>query len=471
MQKDCLCRVPRPDPAAIQQVSAFQSDIINKHEMLRQQLENLRAHVLLLPVELSLLNQLRLELSLQMKQLQLYHIELEGYTHSRTTQSFVVPAALVITQQPFPKSVKQNKPVDDGIYVRLLTGAACAIWPADAVVASVVSEPAPAPVTTASGRTKKSTNSSSKEETHTVHNNQKMMDSGTAIFDSLTFPQGSRKKTLSLKFSVTVNCSRPLGNSTENYTCLIESDLSQPFIVKTNENQWDEAEGSLLKAEAFGPRSDIPWFQLCNSLQRRYLMATKQDPLKPLRPLTSQDFNYLYSVKFCTQGSNVAPNEHTMVSGKAYDEFWLWFGPGLHKIRYQRHLCILWQQGYLCGFLQRDEAVKVLSGAPFGSFLIRLSERAKGSFAIAYVAVENDQLAVCHYLITQDDVFGPKKTLPDFLSTRKSLMHLTQVVTDNETGNRIFRLCDKDVVLQEYYSKKTNDVSRGPNPYDEVIRS
>lgn len=471
MQKECLARLPRPDPGAMQQVATFQKDIGNKLELLRQQLENLRAHVLLLPVEVSLLNQLRLELSIQTRQLQVYQVELEGYLNGRSGQGFTVPAALVITQQPFPKSVKQNKVLDDGVNLRLLTGAVCSIWPAEAVTAYVVSETAPAPAQTSSGRTKKSTSTSAASESHSVMHNQKSMENGTVVFDQLMFPQGSRKKTLCLKFSVTVNCSRPMGNNSENYTCLIESDPSAAFIVKTNENQWEEAEGSLLKSEAFGTRSDIPWFQLCNSLQRRYLMATKQDALKPQRPLTSQDFNYLYCVKFSHQGSNVLPNEHTMVSAKAYDEFWLWFGPGLHKIRYQRHLCVLWSAGFLCGFLQREEAVRVLSGAPFGSFLIRLSERAKGAFAIAYVAFENDQLAVCHYLITQDDVFGPKKTLPDFLSTRKSLGYLTQVLTNPEDGSRLFRLCDKDTVLQEYYSKKTNDVSKGPNPYDEVIRS
>jgi hypothetical protein len=33
-----------------------------------------------------------------------------------------VPALLLITKQPFPRSVKQGKPMEDSVTVRLLTG-------------------------------------------------------------------------------------------------------------------------------------------------------------------------------------------------------------------------------------------------------------------------------------------------------------------------------------------------------------
>ena len=484
IQKDCFVRGPKLDTSEMQRVAGLQQELFGKMDVLRQQLEHLRAHVLLLPLEISLLNQFLLESSLQLKQLQLYQVELEGYMQNKTAQAFVVPAALVITQQPFPKSVKQNKPVDDGLHVRLLTGAACSIWPTEQVFATIVTDANPPPVAvTASGRPKKASarggghdsSHSAANQQFSVLNNQRTMDNNCVVFDALTFPQGSRKRTLNLKFAVTVNCSRPVPGlaHAESYTCLVESDISQPFIVKTNENQWDEAEGSLLKAEAFGNKADVSWFQLCNALQRRYLMATKQDLHKPSRPLTPQDFNYLYALKFGRPdaGGAVIPNEHTLVSVKSYDAFWQWFGPGLHKVRYQRHLCALWQQGYICGFLKRDEADKVLTGAPLGSFLIRLSDRVGGNFAIAYVAYEEGKIGVSHYLISENDVFGPKKTLPDFLGSAKSLMYITQVLTDPDSGNRIYRICDKEIALHDYFSKRSNDSARGPNPYDEVLKS
>jgi len=52
----------------------------------------------------------------------------------------VPPAALIITQHPFPKSVKQNKPMDDGITVRLLVGAAANVLPSGPCTAQLIAE-------------------------------------------------------------------------------------------------------------------------------------------------------------------------------------------------------------------------------------------------------------------------------------------------------------------------------------------
>jgi hypothetical protein len=83
------------------------------------------------------------------------------------------------------------------------------------------------------------------------------------------------------------------------FICL-ESNASQPFIVKTNENQWEESEGILLKMETFGDALETSWCQFANTLQKRYLAATKQDIQKPTRPLSVQDINYLYQLKFAS---------------------------------------------------------------------------------------------------------------------------------------------------------------------------
>jgi hypothetical protein len=80
----------------------------------------------------------------------------------------------------------------------------------------------------------------------------------------------------------------------------LESNFSQPFIVKTNENQWEESEGILLKMETFGDALETSWCQFANTLQKRYLAATKQDIQKPTRPLSVQDINYLYQLKFAS---------------------------------------------------------------------------------------------------------------------------------------------------------------------------
>lgn len=53
-------------------------------------------------------------------------------------------------------------------------------------------------------------------------------------------------------------------------------DMSNPFVVITNECQWEGSAGTLLKKDAFGGQLEIPWPQFVNTLQRHFLIATKQ---------------------------------------------------------------------------------------------------------------------------------------------------------------------------------------------------
>jgi hypothetical protein len=247
-----------------------------------------------------------------------------------------------------------------------------------------------------------------------------------------------------------------------NIKTVIESNSSEPVIVKTNENQWQESEGVLLRYEAFGNSMEVTWGKFANALQRCYLSATKQDRQNPVRPLTVQDLCYLYHIKFT---SNSYPTTETIITVKQYDNFWTWFGPGLERIRYQRHLCELWEKGFICGFISRSEAETILENASPGAFIIRFSEQCPGQFAIAYVPLEdnsgaewtegksNGQGRVRHYLMQRDDVFGSKKTLADFLGDATSLSHIVQVI-DNPPKGRIFQQWDKNKVLNDYYSSK-----------------
>lgn len=52
--------------------------------------------------------------------------------------------------------------------------------------------------------------------------------------------------------------------------------MSHPFVVITNECQWEGSAGTLLKKDAFGGQLEIPWPQFVNTLQRHFLIATKQ---------------------------------------------------------------------------------------------------------------------------------------------------------------------------------------------------
>jgi len=267
-----------------------------------------------------------------------------------------------------------------------------------------------------------------------------------ATFNDLKFPTGSRKKAVRMKFIAKVGIKDPSGMS---HSIQMESGFTKPFVVKTNENQWHEAEGNLLQESAFAGQSEITWERFVNWLIRYYLMATRQSTQAPLRLLTPYDFEYLHQLKFANSPA---------VNQKHFDQFWAWLGPMLHKIRYQRHICTLWTRGYICGFLTKNEVEAVLQNEKVGTFLIRFSERVAGAFVISYQALDESgsKPTVKHYLMQSDDTYAARKTLPDFLSEIKHLSCLLQLWYDAPTRRRILRRCDKDTSLREYYSKREN---------------
>ena len=65
----------------------------------------------------------------------------------------------------------------------------------------------------------------------------------------LRFLTGTRKTPASLRFGIQVQLAATSG-ATGMYT--VESHSSEPFIVITNECQWEECEGVLLKKHTFG---------------------------------------------------------------------------------------------------------------------------------------------------------------------------------------------------------------------------
>jgi len=288
-----------------------------------------------------------------------------------------------------------------------------------------------------------------------VENAEKIMnDQGIATFNDLKFPTGTRLKSIRLKFTSELSLPDKKG---QMHGVIFETAASGAIVVKTNENQWCEAEGILIKKTVFdGGQNEVPWQRFANWLQRRYIGATRQHTLTPMRPLTSHDLKYIHRTKFENK-----PN----ISQSQFDKFWLWFGPLLHKIRHQRFLCPLWTKGLICGFLSREEVEPVLRNEKVGTFLIRFSEN-QDTFAISYQAGDATNTKVKHYLMKSDDTHGAKKTLADFLRDFRDLSVILQLTTERGTDKRILHRCDKDAALSEFYSKKS---SKSADGYEEEV--
>jgi len=158
-----------------------------------------------------------------------------------------------------------------------------------------------------------------------------------------------------------------------------------------------------------------------------------------------------------------------VITQKSFDNFWNWFGKGIQKLRYQRHICPLWQTGLIHGFVSREYVEEALQNQEVGTFLIRFSERHPGLFAVAYRIEETDpKQQVRHYLVRPDDTAGAKKTLPDFLSEQPSFIYLLQVTYDVD-GKAILRKFSKTAVLEPYCSKRSTLPTL--NGYDDGISS
>jgi len=221
----------------------------------------------------------------------------------------------------------------------------------------------------------------------------------------------------------------------------VDSPLTHPLVVITNESQWDRAAGALLKKELFASgQTSLGWVEFANVLQQHFLIATRQDLSNPKRALSAYDLHYLHTKFF--GGSPV-------VTSKSFDEFWEWFGKCVRELRYQKHIGSMWQGGLLFGFMERDGESAALYQKEPGTFIIRFSERHVGQFTVAFVGTESPP-RIKHYLVQPADLVG--KTLPDFL--QQCPQFSTVLVLSNESGSPVLMKRAKNPMLEPYCSKR-----------------
>jgi len=393
-------------------------------------LQHLNQQVILDPPDLARLMILLQDLRIQMKQLELYHNELQQLLQPQPTIQPI--AALVICKQPFPVVITKGKQLgEEQLTVRLLTGASSQAVPAAAVKATLLSDTHSAP-------------SRPNAPSSPIESDVQHINPARVAHFPLKFLSGTRKSAVHIKMGVPVRAG-PGGAS-----ITVESEMSNPFVVITNECQWENSAGTLLKKDAFGGQLEITWPQFVNTLQRHFLIATRQDMVRPKRPLSLYDFQYINSQFF---------GNRTVIHQKDFDNFWSWFGRSMQTLRYQRHICALWQTGVIYGFITRDDVNSALNNQEPGTFIVRFSERNPGQFGIAYCSTEHP-IRIKHYLVQQTDCFAARKTFPDFLSEIAQFVYVLQLSVD-PNGRTTFVRLHKDVALEPYTVKKATQVSLG----------
>lgn len=277
------------------------------------------------------------------------------------------------------------------------------------------------------------------------------------LTNSASFPlkltQGTRRAKVHVLFALQISITDSKGTKSSH---LIESEISNPFVVITNESQWDATEEVLFKWDLFDKYQEISYSYFCNVLQRHFILVTKQDLSHPKRSLSLDDFDYIYEHYF----KNVSRIKLQHVT-----TFWSWFGKTLKELKYQRYIKELWQNGLLYGCLQRKLVDCILQGQPNGTFIIRFSERHAGQFGIAYV--KNDRIK--HYLVMPKDIAGAKKTLSDFLSDHTQFLYILRL-TYSQEGYPVFCRQTKKDSLEKYYSSSAKEIvgEDGYDPLDDM---
>lgn len=406
-----------------------------EEKQLKSSLENelkllfeLYEQAILRPGELHRWDYLRHELEYQLKQIEVLIEELGQFTSSAVIRK---PAAsLMITRQPFPQVPPCKEQLsEDSLVLRLIQGSCVKVKAASPVKAVLIMENHPIASHKSAGV-----------------KDEKMLEGEIQPFDinqgvakfPLTFLKGTRKNTVNLRFSLQLEAEQ----AGASFSSTIESNSSQPFVVMTNQKQWEACEGTLLKKDAFGERLEIPWPQFANALSKQFLRATKQDPTQPTRYLSHYDFEYIRNKFFGGENS---------VTQKDFDAFWSWFGKCVQVLRYQRHIGSLWMSGYIIGFMTRDDVTSALSGQLPGTFLVRFSESNPGQFGIAYV-VNEEPPRIKHYLVQPNDTAAAKVTLADFCKDKPQFTHILQFAFDSNQPLLIRQ--PKHQALNPYYSKR-----------------
>lgn len=411
-----------------QQISQQFQPLANEQKELKDHIESeIKAliecydRVILEPPDLQKLLWLKQDLEIQLKQTELLMVELNRLL---TPNSNAALACLVILKQPFPQVISKLKQIpEEQLQVQLLTASSIHIQSITQVKAALLCD-----ITHGKGGSTKALECESQN-----------LDPATRIAKfPLKFMAGTKKAPGNIKFGMQVVIS---GNKSP---LTVESNISSPMIVITNEIQWKDSAGTLLKKEAFSNgQLEISWEKFANTLQHHFLKATRQELKNPRRTLSNYDLHYIQTKFF---------NSKTLISQKDFDEFWSWFGKAMQTLRYQRHIAALWQNGLIYGFMGREDVDAALNNQDPGTFIMRFSERNNGQFAIAYTGTERPT-NIKHYLVQPNDTAAAKKTLPDFLADQPQFVTLL-VLTNDPNGNPTFMKVSKHQALEPYTPKR-----------------
>ncbi|PRP79573.1 hypothetical protein PROFUN_12834 [Planoprotostelium fungivorum] len=352
-------------------------------------------------------------LQIQQKQLQLLVNELDSLQGRNRGPSSLM--YLMITRQSFPLVVSQKK--EEEVHVKLLVPTNLSNFTKmGPVQASIVCDPIQEQKKPIEGDL----------QALDIHNNM-------AAKFSVKFLVGTKQAPANLRFEMDV----VLSNGRREK---VESNLSSPFVVVTNECQWPKCAGILLKKTIYNASQlQVPWARFANCTQYHFIKSTRQEMTTPTRPLSSTDLQWLHT-KFY--------NGVQLISSRDFESnFWDWYGKVLKMIRYTKHIRAMWLAGHIYGFVKKEEANSLLEGHPPRTFLLRFSESHAGQFAVSYISNNRE---IKQYLVRPEDLKA--QALPSFLEGVDKFYHL--LVVERNGGGIVCKRQTKEKAFEIFQSKK-----------------
>lgn len=243
------------------------------------------------------------------------------------------------------------------------------------------------------------------EKTKMQGDEQELSPSNLSANFPIKFLNGTNTCVVFLKFKTTITYQPTITTKSSNHShneivLSLESPISNPFVVMTHESQWTGCVRLLLFLECFPDvNTQLPWIQFANILQFFFVESISKVE-KPQRPLSVSELYYLHATAFGAMNT---------ISKSQFETFWRWFGPSVHRLRFQKTVADLWRLG-LITFFSRDDSERILSSYPLGTCIIRFSHCYEGLFVLSFVAHDK----IRHYLVQPDDISG-NRTLVSFL--------------------------------------------------------
>ncbi|CAI4231884.1 unnamed protein product [Auanema sp. JU1783] len=179
--------------------------------------------------------------------------------------------------------------------------------------------------------------------------------------------------------------------------------LSLPLMVTVHGSQDCDAQGTIMWQRAFSSVNRTPgmtdvnavaWPDLAMALKHKFSLFTGAR-----RPLSDTDLAYLSEKLVISNIQDQKPITFSRFAKQNLRDdvsfsFWEWFFSIMQLIK--QKLLKFWDEGWLSGFISKQDASQSMLSYPHNTFLLRFSDTQTGAVSIGFVCEDEDQRVPFH---------------------------------------------------------------------------